>query len=279
MSDRNFFRLAVDLKIEVAVADFPAALAATLVDISEGGCKISATSMILKDAELSFEVARPGKVPLKLRGRVAHVEFKPMASKFEYGIQYIGLRAAEADAIYQFVVEEQRRKLQVEGGPGKAEKNGKVEDRKAVLRVERKFPIEYVIYGQRNFLPATATDVSRGGMRVIFPQRPPEDRTFEFRFTFPSDVLEVLTRKEHSRDVSVFGREIKVKEHKARPFPELRVQIRVLPGWHEIRGAFHYSVQFLRPKPQVIEEIERFLHSAQLTELKAKRTPEKTIWH
>ena len=280
MSDRNFFRLAVSIPLDIEIIDAPAPLAGTLVDISEGGCKITSKQMLLKGVELAFELPRKNKEPLKLRGRICHVDFKAMTKLFDYGIQYVGLRPADADAIYQFVVEEQRRKLQTREGHVEATKNGKAaKDRQAVLRVERQFPIQYAIFGTRNFTPAIASDISRGGLRIVIDRQVPDDRTLELRFTLPNDVLDVLTKRTHSRDSSMFGREITVKEHKARPFAELRMQVRPLPGWHEIKGAYHYSVSFVRPKPELLEEIERFIHAAQLTEIKAKRMPQKTAWH
>ena len=274
-SNRNYFRLAVNLPIELDIEGMPASLPATLVDISEGGCKIASKSMLLKETAMEFELPRKGKEPLKLRGKVRHIDFKATTRTFDYGIEYLGLRPADTDAIYQFVVEEQRRKLQTKDGEPLS-RAAKARDRQAVLRVERKFPVQYAVFGQRGMTPAMALDISRGGMRIVLDRVVPEERTLDLRFTLPADVLDVLTQREHSRDESIFGREITVKEKKARPFPELRIQVKVLPGWHEIRGAYHYSVAFLRPKPDFIEEVERFLHAAQLTEIKAKRAPQST---
>lgn len=278
MADRNYFRLAVSIPLEIEIADTPAPLQGTLVDISEGGCKIAAKSMLLKGVEMAFELPRKAKEPLRLRGRICHIDFKPMTKTFDYGIQYIGLRPADSDMIYQFVVEEQRRKLQTREGHIEAAKNGKAKDRHAVLRVERTFPIQYAIFGQRTFAPAIATDISRGGLRVVLDRFIPDDRTLELRFTLPGDVLDVLTRRSQSRDDSLFGREITIKEQRARPFSELRMQVKLLAGWHEIKGMFHYSVSFVRPKPQMLEEIGRFIHAAQLTEIKTKRGLQKTVW-
>lgn len=280
MSERNFFRLAVNLPIEVFAGEAPAAVAATLIDISEGGCKIHSKSMLLKDAEISFDVPRRGKAPLKLRGKVRHVDFKATTRTFDYGIEYLGLRSADADAIYQFVLEEQRRKIQTRNGLDDLHggKNAHVKDRQKVLRVERKFPIGFVPYGARLPQPGIAHDISRGGMRIVVDRVLPEERSVELRFTLPSDVLDVLTRKEQSRNTSIFGREITVKEVKAKPFEEIRVHAKILPGWHEIKGMYHYSVAFLRARPQVLEEVERFLHAAQLTEMKTKREPLTKSW-
>lgn len=280
MSARNYFRLAVNLPIEVLVVDAPAPVKATLVDISEGGSKIHSPSMLLKESEISFEVPRAGKAPLKLRARIRHVDFKPSTRTFDYGVEHTHQSKNDADEIYQFVLEEQRRKLQRpdEAGDMSATRKGKPADRQAVLRVERKFPIEFVPYGSRTPSPAVAMDVSRGGMRIVVDRMLPEDRTFELRFTLPSDVLDVHTRREQSRNGSIFGREISVKEIKARPFPPTRVHVKILPGWHEIKGNYHYSVSFVRPKPGVIDEIERFLHAAQLTEIQAKRAPKKHVY-
>lgn len=276
MSERNFFRLAVNLPIKVFLADTPVPVEATLVDISEGGSKIHSKSMMLKDAELSFDVPRPGKEPLKLNGRIRHVDFKPTTRTFDYGVEYVHMRKADADAIYQFVMEEQRRKLQTKDGLDDLHpaRKGKAQDRQNVLRVERKFPIEFVPYGSRLPQPGTAHDISRGGMRIVVDRVLADDRTFELRLSLPNDVLDVLTRKEQSRNASIFGREITVKEVRAKPFAQIRIHAKVLPGWHEIKGMYHYSVAFVRPRPEALDEIERFLHAAQLTEIKAKRAPQ-----
>src|SRR5690349_4614830 len=135
-SDRNYFRLAVQIPIELDVAGIPAPVPATLVDISEGGCKITAKSIVLKDVAVEFELPRRDKKPLKLCGKVCHIDFKPTTRTFDYGIQYVGLRPADTDNIYQFIVEEQRRRLQTrdsgsDGAPGRTTK----EERKdTVLR-------------------------------------------------------------------------------------------------------------------------------------------------
>ncbi len=131
----------------------------------------------------------------------------------------------------------------------------------------------------RAFTPAVASDISRGGLHIVLDRQIPDNRTLELRFTLPNDVLEVLTTRTHSRDASLFGREITVKEQKARPFEELHMQVKILSGWHEVKGLFHYSVAFVRPKPAMLEEIERFIHAAQLAEIKAKRSPQKTAWN
>lgn len=277
MSARNYFRLSVNLPIDVYVTGAPAPVAATLVDISEGGSKIHSKNMLLKDSELSFELKRPGKEPLKLSGRVRHVDFKATTRTFDYGIEHVHKHRGSADDIYQYVLEEQRRKLQTKDGlvdrdTGPARKAA---SRENVLRVERKFPIEFVPYGSRTPNPAVAHDISRGGMRIVVDRVLAEDRTFELRFTLPADVLDVLTRKEHSRDGSIFGREISVKEVRPKPFAQVRIHAKILPGWHELKGVYHYSVAFVRPTPAALEEIERFLHAAQLTEIKAKRAPQK----
>jgi len=40
-----------------------------------------------------FELPRPDKAPLKLCGKVAHIDFQPMSNRFEYGVHFLGLRA------------------------------------------------------------------------------------------------------------------------------------------------------------------------------------------
>ena len=273
-ADRNYFRLAVNVPVELEIETVTGPpMPAAIVNISEGGCRINAKAMMLKDAKISFDLNRPGKAPLRLSGIVKNIDFRADTRLFDYGVQFVGLRPADADAVYQFVIEEQRRALAAKDetpAHGRHLKDGRAA-RQEVLRVERAFEISYSVPGQRGANPAIALDISRGGMRIVLDRAINTDRSVDLRFTLPQDVLDALTRREESRGGSIFGREISVKEVKAPPFPELRVAVKFMPGMHEIKGRFHYSVSFLRPKPEFIDQVERYIHAAHLTELKKKK--------
>lgn len=277
-NDRQFYRLETNFPINIVVPSVAVPVPATLGDISEGGARIASRSMLLRGTDIEFTLAREGKVPLKLRGSIASIDFKQENRMFHYGVKYRNLRPAESDAIYHFIVEQQRRgmqqKHQAAEEAAKTTSNGSslrsVRER-AAYRVEKTFGVRFSIVGMRGTNDARALDTSVGGMRISFDRKMQLDRELDLRFTLPSDVLDVLTRREASREGSIFGRTVELKEIKARQFTELQVHARLLPAMQEINGRYVYSVTFVFASNFVAEELQRYVHAAQLTELNKAR--------
>jgi c-di-GMP-binding flagellar brake protein YcgR len=277
-NDRKFYRLQTNFPIDIVVPSVAVPVPATLGDISEGGARIVSKSMLLRGTDIEFTLKREGKAPLKLLGTIASIDFKQENRMFHYGIKYRNLRPADSDSIYQFIVEQQRRGMQQKHNAAeeasKTTSNGSalrsVRER-AAYRVEKTFPIRFSIVGMRGTNDARALDTSIGGMRISFDRKMQLDRELDLRFTLPSEVLDVLTRREASRDGSIFGRTVELKEIKARRFTELQVHAKVLPAMEEIGGRYIYSITFVRASNFVAEELQRYVHAAQLTELNKAR--------
>jgi hypothetical protein len=267
---RKSFRLVANIAIEVDVPTIAVPVPAMLADLSEGGCQIASRVKIATGHSLEFSLRLENKSPLRLRGIVRSVKERPETRAYYYGVQFDRLRPAEQDAIYQFVVDKQRKELQqrpVAPSPGGPQTKGR-----AAYRAQRNFPVRYAVVGTPGSNPATALDLSRGGSRVAFDGELREDRELVLRFTLPSDVLAVLTRHEATGSQSVFGHAGgATKEVKARPFEEMQIHAKVLPGAERIKGKFIYRLVFQRSTPYFEEEIERFVHAAQLTELHKTR--------
>lgn len=276
-NDRQHFRLALNVPVDLTVPSAPVQLPATLGDISEGGCRIICKSMLLRESDIKFDLKREGKAPVALSGKVMSIDYKQGNKMFHYGVKFNKLRPADNDAVYQFIVEQQRRGIQAKqqqsepqrpagGAPALrsvAERSG--------YRVEKMFPLRYSVIGMRGSSAAVAIDASIGGMRVAFDSKQNIDREIGFKFTLPNEVLDVLTHRETSREGSIFGRTVQVIEKKARQFGELQVQAKLLPDAREAGGRFIYSVVFVRPSSFVQEELQRYVHAAQLTALQKQR--------
>lgn len=260
--------MVANIAIEIDVPTITVPVPAMLADLSEGGCQIASRVKIATGNSLEFNLRLDGKPALRLRGVIRSTKERPETRSYYYGVQFDRLRPAEQDAIYQFVVDKQRKELQQRPAPLQAAAQTKG---RAAYRAQRNFAVRYAVVGTPGSSPATALDVSRGGSRVAFDGELREDRELLLRFTLPSDVLGVLTHHEQRGSQSVFGRSGTTKEVKARPFEEMQIHAKVLPGAERIKGRFIYRLVFQRPTPYFEEEIERFVHAAQLTELHKTR--------
>lgn len=274
-NDRKHFRLALNLPIDIVVPSAPVALPATLGDLSEGGCRIVCKSMLLRDSDIAFELKRDGKAPVKLTGKVMSVDYKQGNKMFHYGVRFNRLRPADSDAVYQYIVEQQRRAIKSNDPEQRAPAPGRPALRsvpeRGAYRVEKMFAMRYSVTGLRGSTAAVAVDLSVGGMRIAFDRKQQIDRELDLFFTLPSDVLDVLTRHESSRDGSIFGRTVQTVEKKARAFTEIQLHAKLLPAMTEINGRFIYSVIFVRPSAFVQDELQRYVHAAQLTQLQKQR--------
>ncbi|MDQ6930269.1 MAG: PilZ domain-containing protein [Candidatus Eremiobacteraeota bacterium] len=274
VSNRRHFRLQLRYAIDIVVPSVAVPVPSTLADISEGGARVVSKTMLMRGTEISFDLERAGKAAITIHGTVASVEYIQANKEFHYGVKFRALRPADTDSIYQFIVEQQRRGLKTKDeqtrGTHQASPLRSAAQRSA-YRVERMFTVRFSVAGMRGIEHATVLDTSIGGMRIAFSRALHLDREIELRFTLPSDVLDVLTRREASRDKSIFGRTVAMKEVKARVFSELQVRAKVLPQAQEVNGKFFYSVSFVRASTFVSDELQRFVHAAQLTELAKKR--------
>jgi hypothetical protein len=232
--------------------------------------------MLLRDSDIKFDLKRDGKSPVTLSGKVMSIDYKQGNKMFHYGVKFNKLRPADNDAVYQFIVEQQRRGIAAKKQENEPQRPAAAPALRAVAersayRVEKMFALRYGVIGIRGSNAAIALDTGIGGMRIAFESKQNPNRELDLKLTLPSEVLDVLTRRETSRDGSIFGRTVQVIEKKARPFAEMQVQAKLLPDAREVNGRFIYSVVFVRPSAFVQEELQRYVHAAQLTALQKQR--------
>ena len=207
----------VPLSVDVAakVTGFPTPISATLVDISEAGCRLTARSVFITGSAIEFRLPLTERVSLTVKGKISRCTPTESLGTLEYGIEFLAFSDQDARALATFVGEESRRNTGAQ----------------SAARVETEFPIECLLAGAKNAVPAIAIDLGRGGMRVACDNPIPEGATLTVRFTLPSDP----------------------------PGRELVMRGRVVQRKQQFRE-YHHSVAFLEPETKNLERIDRFMN-------------------
>ena len=141
-------------------------MAAVLLDLSEGGCRISARSVLLTGSTITIELAQAGKRALPLRGTVRHVANARNPGEVEFGVEFGALARDEAAGLAAFIDEKRRQ------GPSEA-------------RTETDFPVRCNVDGMREAFSAVALDLSLNGMRLEVRRQFTEDTKLILRFAVP----------------------------------------------------------------------------------------------
>lgn len=246
---RSFFRQPMYLRIDVRVAGVRIPIPATLVDLSAGGCQIHARTMLKPHVAIEFDLPREGMPPLRLSGKLRKVTYTASDRTFRYAIQFDSLNDATRDDLARFIHEEQRRAL-ILTRRGVEEERPKpptrLQELRAHRRVEVNIPVTFSVGTTPGTFSGVAVDVSTGGLRLISDRVLRQEWDVSIRFTLPNDVLRVL----HSRTGP------------QRPFSELRLTARPLPGVKQTRGRYMQSLVWVNPDPQITDEISRFVEAS-----------------
>lgn len=255
---RSFYRQPMYLRIDVRVAGVRIPIPSTLVDISAGGCQIHARTMLKPHLAIEFDLPRTGMPPLRLSGKLRKVAYTASDRTFRYAAEFDGLNDPTRDDLARFIHEEQRRSLSQVRRGGDEERpkpSTRLQELRASRRVEVNLPVICSVGTTQGNFEGVAVDVSTGGVRLISDRVLRQEWDVTIRFTLPNDVLRVL----HSRAGI------------QRPFSELRLVARPLPGVKQTRGRYMQSLVWVNPDPQVTDEIHRFVEAAQYTSLRAGR--------
>jgi c-di-GMP-binding flagellar brake protein YcgR len=252
---RSFYRQPMYLRIDVRVAGVRIPVPSTLVDISAGGCQIHARTMIKPHVAIEFDLPRAGVPPLRISGKTRKVTYTASDRTFRYAIEFDTLSDLTREDLARFIHEEQRRAINLTRRSGEEEQPKpptRLQELRAHRRVEVNIPVTYSVGSTTGTYEGVAVDVSTGGVRLISDRVLRQEWNVNLRFTLPNDVLRVL----HAR------------AGVQRPFPELRLTARPLPGVKQTRGRYMQSLIWVNPDPQTTEEIHRFIEAAQYTSLR-----------
>ena len=259
---RLYYRQPMYLRINLRIAGVRVAVPATLIDISGGGCQIHARTMVKPRAGIEFELPRAGQSDLRITGIIKKVTYAPEDRIFRYSIQFETLEAQVRDELLRFVIEEQRRaisgtKVQTEIAAVPVRKlSTRLRELRTAYRVEINVAVKYSIGDSPAMQHGTAIDLSTGGLRLILDQVLRQEWLVTLRFTLPNETLKALAQSRGNSAPSM------------RPFNELKLVARPLPGVKELRGRYVQSLTFINPEAAQTDEISRFVQAARLTAIR-----------
>ena len=137
------------------------------------------------------------------------------------------------------------------------------------FRASVEFAMLYTLSGRPGSRSAQGDDLSAGGLRLIGDEDLPNGSEVVFRFTLPNERISSLRiEKEIEESTSLGPRKKKIMVPPP-AFKEMTIKGKVVITFLNVRRRkFMQGIQFLALDPRVVEEIQRFVHLAQLRELR-----------
>lgn len=252
---RSFYRQPMYVRVDLRVAGIRIPIPSTLVDISAGGCQLHARTMLQPHVACEFNLPRDAMPPLRIVGILRKVSYTASDRTFRYAVEFEGLNEETREQLARLIVDEQRRAIAItkRGGEDPARATPpRLQELRAHRRVEVNIPIRYSVGSHGAVQEAIALDVSTGGLRMLCDQVLRQEWEIVVRFTPPNDVLKTVRSRSGSQ----------------RPFHEIRITAKSLPGVKQTRGRYMHSLVWVHPDPTVTEEIDRFVEAARLLSLR-----------
>jgi hypothetical protein len=249
---RAYFRQPMYASIEIRIPGQRAAVPATLVDVSGGGCRLTTRVMLKPRATVTFDLPVEGARPIKLSGRVTKVRYTPADRTFHYGVQFQIEREEQRDRLLHFIGDEQRRAL--EAARLRRAMRGEeqpTQERRSTTRVRMNFALQYSISGVPGAFAATALDIGVGGARLALDQVLRTEWAIELRLTLPNDVLRMAAQVAGSNSRAM------------RPFHELRIAAQPQTGVLRTQEHFIQRLTFVHAPRLTTSELTRFVAAAQ----------------
>jgi c-di-GMP-binding flagellar brake protein YcgR len=256
---RLYYRQPMYVRIDLRVSGIRVPVPATLIDLSGGGGMVTARSMLKNQVAVEFDLPRDDQPNLRLAGKIRKVTYSPSDRTFKYAIEFESMPEEDRDALLRFIIEEQRRTInvarRVDEYLTKPKQSMRLQEQRAHRRIEVNIPVSLTVVESGAPLEATAIDVSTGGARIITDSVLRQEWVVTMRFTLPNEILRALQQMRGTKAPSTA------------PFQEIRVNARALAGVKQSRGRYIQSLVWVDPDPAVTEEISRFVQAAQLIAL------------
>ena len=268
---RRFFRQSIELPIAFSVVGLPAPVHGTLINISETGCRLRSLILVERNSGVEFELRRPQHPVFQLNGRVIARTAPERGGGFEYGINFEAMPPDERQKLAHQIRALQRRdaKARAEKLPPDVPPPSGSKQRRASVRTFAPFALRYRI-ARRASRAARGNEVSTGGLRLTASEAIPNGTILQLRFTLPSSYLEAYPPKAERTEITPFGpRTIRIPDNR-RPFEEMKIHGRVVARFLRSNGNHVYGIAFTDIDGYEREEIARFNHAVQLTNLRTE---------
>ncbi len=270
---RAGYRQPVDLPVQLTVTGIRLPVNATIVNVSVIGCRLRSWIAIERDAKIAFDWPRGG-VELRLTGTIAMRQASDEGAAFEYGIAFEGLVPAQADLLAREIHEAQRREALNRSMQAKALqlKTADVNNRRTAYRAHAEFPLELTFEEPRKAtIKVRAIDISSGGLRVVCEKELTPNDEVTVRFRLPDEVLKIFPAGVQEEILNTPFGPRKHTRNRRRPFEEMRIRSRVAARLEDCDGKPAYGIAFVELEVYTREEIARFIHAVQLTELRERK--------
>jgi hypothetical protein len=261
------FRLEINEPVLVKFDTLGRRMKMFLVDLAEGGCRMRATACVPND-RISFEWTGPSQNAIAIYGSIAEAKLSGKLPEFSVHFE---MPLVERDKLASELAEVQRR---VAFKPVETKSEGGSTKRQA-YRAPVKFPVTVKVPGRGKELPGEANDLSIGGLLLNTKEDFEEGTIVEIDFELPLDDVELETKVQEVVEKTPFGPRAVKKNVLLHPFEPFAVKLKIVkrvgtsPTGYAFGGAFYQMSAFNQ------EEIARYVHAYQLTQLRKAAKLEK----
>jgi hypothetical protein len=239
---------------------------ATLLHIALSGCRLRTWMHMERGTGLSFEWRLSSGKALQISGAVA-ARYAPRNGGvgFEYAVALEQLPTEDADALAREAAMLARRTASARSYDTSLVDISQFTG----YRVPHDFDVQYRIDDPRAMLrPGQACDVMGNGLRFRCEQPLRTGEQLILHFSLPEHVLQVHKGKDDDLVVGPFGYRRVPLKYMRRPFAQLRLKARIVGTTKDSKRRDSYDVEFLDADGLAREELARYIHAAQLTQLK-----------
>lgn len=271
---RQAFRLDVNAEITVLLPDMRRELKLHLVDISESGARFRAAVKLAPQTRVTFNWMGPSRQPIAVNGNIVAVRMAD-AKTAEYGVQFT-MAVADRDRLAHELAEVQRRRAyKATDGAGvappvtDADIGGRA--KRQGYRAALQFPIMIRANKEGRWLAVRGEvqDISTGGMMLAIAGAFEEGTELELAFTLPLGAVDMGGEEKEVEEQTPFGPRRVKQLAPVRAFERIETKAKIVKKTGGARnGVPTYGVGFTDLAPFLQEEIARFVHSFQLTQLR-----------
>jgi len=260
---RQAFRLEVNEDIVINLEGIGRTMSATLVDLSEGGCRLR-TRLCIPYSQLQFKWKGP-KEEIKLWGEMVGIRVTERKAT-EFGVRF-EMPQNDKDRLVQELHEIQRR-MAFKTEPTTLGDGGVGRAKRKAYRAPVRFPISYKVKGGMHEQVATAADLSIGGLMLITQETIAEGTEVELDFVMPVEAVDLGGDQREVVENTPFGQRKVKKLVPVRPFEPIRCKAKVVKRIGASPEGTAYGTSFFEMPEFTTEEVARFVHAFQLTQLR-----------
>lgn len=268
---RQAIRIDVNTEVGVLLPEQGRELRLFLVDISEHGALLRSPLKLPMNARVAFNWVGPSRERVAISGKVASARTNESRT-IDYGILFT-MPAGDRDRLARDLMELQRRRAFRAGGDAskrvhQAAAGGR--DRRRAYRASLKFPVHARAKkeGRWHGVRAGAHDISIGGMLVELPGEHNDGTELQLTFTLPLHAVDRGGEETVSVEQTPFGPRRVKKTAPVKPFEQIDTKALIVHKKGAQAGIQLYGITFADFSPFLQEEIARFVHAYQVTQLR-----------